>query len=307
MNLLESYSIASPYNKQDLCAKFTILNTEDPFVINDVTSNGYVYTFSTWVKADSDGYITILDFNLPVSTSWQKHEISFEAEAEALKLFFDVDGTYYLYQTQLELGNKATDWSPSPEDVDDSIGAVQSTTEEAILSANSANERVSVAESLIQQLSNSISMLVVDENGGSLMTQTPEGGWTFSMADTSAAISSLSGLLNTLQEQTGNTQNTVDILNQTIIDHGATLEYVNITTYEDEPCIELGESDSEFKLLITNTRIMFMNGSNIPTYINTNGLVTQNIDVKGEIVQGGYVMLNTSDGGWGLLWKGVSS
>lgn len=307
MNLLESYSITSPYNKQDLCAKFTIINTEDPFVINDVTSNGYVYTFSTWVKADSDGYITILDFNLPVSTSWQKHEISFEAKAEALKLFFDVDGTYYLYQTQLELGNKATDWSPSPEDVDDSIGAVQSTTEEAILSANSANERVSVAESLIQQLSNSISMLVVDENGGSLMTQTPEGGWTFSMADTSAAISSLSGLLNTLQEQTGNTQNTVDILNQTIIDHGATLEYVNITTYEDEPCIELGESDSEFKLLITNTRIMFMNGSNIPTYINTNGLVTQNIDVKGEIVQGGYVMLNTSDGGWGLLWKGVSS
>ena len=39
----------------------------------------------------------------------------------------------------------------------------------------------------------------------------------------------------------------------------------------------------------------------------TNGLVTQNIEVRGEIVQGGYVMLNTADGGWGLLWKGVSS
>jgi hypothetical protein len=59
--------------------------------------------------------------------------------------------------------------------------------------------------------------------------------------------------------------------------------------------------------MITNTRIMFMNGANVPTYINTNGIVTQDIEVQGEIIQGGFVMLNTSDGGWGLLWKGVSS
>ena len=171
--------------------------------------------------------------------------------------------------------------------------------------ANAATERVTTAESLIQQLSNCIEMLVTDENGESLMTQT-ENGWTFSMKETSEAVSSLTSLLETLQQETGSTKATVDTLVQAVADHGEALEYVTVTTYEDEPCIELGESDSDFKLMITNTRIMFMNGSNIPTYINTNGLVTQNIEVKGEIVQGGYVMLNTADGGWGLLWKGVS-
>lgn len=166
------------------------------------------------------------------------------------------------------------------------------------------SERVSVSESLIQQLSNCIEMLVTDENGESLMTQT-ENGWTFSMKETAEAVSSLTSLLETLQQETGSTQATVEVLAQAVSDHGETLDYVTVTAYEDEPCIELGESDSNFKLLITNTRIMFMNGSNVPTYINANGVVTQNIDVKGEIVQGGYVMLNTSDGGWGLLWKGV--
>ena len=168
------------------------------------------------------------------------------------------------------------------------------------------NERVTTAETLIQQLSNCISMLVTDENGESLMTQT-ENGWSFSMKETAEAVSSLTSLLETLQREAGSTQATVDTLQQAVADHGATLEYVTVTTYEDEPCIELGESDSNFKLLITNTRIMFMNGANVPTYINTEGLVTQNIKVKGNIVQGGYAMLNTSDGGWGLLWIGVGS
>jgi phage minor structural protein len=175
-----------------------------------------------------------------------------------------------------------------------------------VSSTYATSERVTTAESLIQQLSNCIEMLVTDENGESLMTQT-ENGWTFSMKETSEAVSGLSDLLETLQQESGSTKAAVDVLRQAVSDHGNTLEYVNVKTYEGEPCIELGESDSNFKLMITNTRIMFMNGANVPTYINTNGVVTQNIEVKGEIVQGGYVMLNTADGGWGLLWKGVGS
>lgn len=111
-----------------------------------------------------------------------------------------------------------------------------------------------------------------------LMTQTEEG-WGFNIQELSSVIG----------------------------DHGRTLEYVKITTYNDQPCIELGESDSDYKLLITNENIMFKAGSNTPTHINTNGLVTQDIEVEGDIKQGGYTMMNTSDGGWGLLWTGGNS
>ena len=89
-----------------------------------------------------------------------------------------------------------------------------------------------------------------------------------------------------------------------------------ICVYQDEPCIELGESDSDFKLLITNTRIMFMNGENELTYINTNGLVTKSIEVENEIkmdtpkdatVKGQWVWKVRANGNLGLMWKEVSS
>ena len=303
MNTLESWSITSPYNKTDICAKFTITEVQYPFVMSGVASIGYKHTFSMWIKSDSDVTITLLGSTIQVSTTWQKCEITFIAESENVILSFETEGTYYIYQSQLELGTLATDWTPSPDDVNDTIADAKTDMNTIV---NEATERVAISESLIQQLSNCISMLIVDENGESLMTQT-ENGWTFSMKEMNESVSNLSNNLASLQTQSGSTQATVATLQQALNDHGATLEYVNITTYEDEPCIELGESDSDFKLLITNTRIMFMNGSNIPTYINTNGLVTQNIEVEGEIVQGGYVMMRMADDGWGLLWKGVSS
>ncbi|MBO5789547.1 MAG: phage tail protein [Clostridia bacterium] len=185
--------------------------------------------------------------------------------------------------------------------------------------------RVSTSESIIQQLSNAISMLVTDENGTTLLEQISTG-WTFNLKGTADAVSSLQTDLDNLQESTGSTQLTVEYLRNAINDHNRTLGYVTISYYlpdlkmlyneekhgpinghKNEPCIVLGVPENDFKLLITNTQIMFMNGSNAPTHINTNGLVTQDIVVEGEIVQGGYVMLNTSDGGWGLLWKGVSN
>lgn len=202
---------------------------------------------------------------------------------------------------KLEKGNKATDWTPAPEDVDGSIDNVQNMTDVAI---EATNERVSTVETTIQQLADCISMLVTDENGASLMTQT-EDGWTFCMGETNEAVNKVSNSLNDLQNEMGDTNATVEALQQSVNDLEETAEYVRIGVYEDEPCIELGESDSDFILMITNTRIMFRSGSSTPTYINTRGLVTENIEVNGEIIQGGYIMMNTSDGGWGLLWKGV--
>ena len=166
-------------------------------------------------------------------------------------------------------------------------------------------DRVSAVETLIAQLSDSISMLVTDSNGVSLMQQT-ENGWTFSMKETEETINNVSSALDELQKDTGDTETTVAILEQAVADLEKTAEYVRIGVWEGEPCIELGESDSDKSLMITNTRILFRVGSNTPTEVTTYGLVTDNIEVKGEIKQGGFVQVITSNGGWGLLWKGVN-
>jgi hypothetical protein len=89
-----------------------------------------------------------------------------------------------------------------------------------------------------------------------------------------------------------------------IADLGVIGDYVHIGVYEDEPCIELGETDSDFKLIITNTRIMFMEDSDIPAYINNQSLNIKKAVIEEELQQGNFVWKIRSNGNMGLVWKG---
>ena len=89
-----------------------------------------------------------------------------------------------------------------------------------------------------------------------------------------------------------------------IADIGKLGEYVHIGTYEGEPCIELGENDSDFKLVITNTRILFMEGSSVPAHINNQSLHITKAVIEEEIQQGEFVWKVRANGNMGLMWKG---
>ena len=202
---------------------------------------------------------------------------------------------------KVERGNKVTDWTPAPEDMatSDELASVQS-------SADLTEERVATAETLIHQLSDSISMLVVDGNGQSLMTQT-DTGWTFSTSELQSAVNDISENLSALTTEIGDVNSTVDVLQQAVDDLGIIGEYVQIGTYEGEPCIELGESDSDFKLRITNTRMLFMEGTNVVAYISNQSLHIRKAVIEEELQQGEFVWKARSNGNLGLIWKGVTS
>ena len=209
--------------------------------------------------------------------------------------------TFRLKNVKLEYGNRATDWTPAPEDM-----ASAKDTELAQTTAENAQETATQAETLVQQLYDSISMLVTDGNGTSLMKQT-ESGWTFSTANIQSSIASAAESLNNLANELGDTNHTVDVLQQAVADLGEIAEYVRIGTYEDEPCIELGEGDSDFKLFITNTRILFMEGSSIVAHITNQSLHIKKAVIEEELQQGGFVWKVRSNGNMGLVWKGVTN
>ena len=335
MNTLESCTIDSPNNKTEECAKFIIDDGSFVYSMVDVMVVDRDYTFSCWIKSETEGNILIRDTTFPTTTDWTYCTHTFTATGTDLQLAFVTEGTYYIYHAQLEIGTKATDWTPAVEDVD---------------------EDFEKAKSLIQQLSNQISMLVVDENGSSLMTQTSDG-WQFSIGGLQTAVSNAQDGLAELKESVGSTPDAIAILQQAVKDLEETTEYIHIgsyvfnyivtkdgTTYTkteeefdpvngtlvpdaetttgelvysdttsgetvyyckiDEPCIELWESDTTFKVLVTNTRILFAEGEAVHTYIDTHGLVTENITVENEMRQGGFVWV-THDGNLGLVWKGV--
>lgn len=184
------------------------------------------------------------------------------------------------------------------------VDSITTTVSEHTAEITDAGSRLSVTQSVVEQLVDSMSTLVTDSKGSSLMTQTSTG-WTFSTSEIQNTIDDMSEGLDSLVKQCNNTDVAVEVLQQAVKDLGTTAEYIKIGTYEDEPCIMLGESDSDFKLLITNTKILFMDGSDVPAYITNKSLYIKKAIIEEELRQGGYAWVTRSNGHLSLIWKGV--
>lgn len=127
MNILESCTIDSPFSQKEECAMFTIDDTLYPFTFHNIAEVNSQYTLSMWVKANIESKILFASNTIPVTTSWVKQTITFAAKSTDLNMMFHLEGTYYVYHIKLERGDKATDWSPSPYDVEEELEALTTT------------------------------------------------------------------------------------------------------------------------------------------------------------------------------------
>ena len=165
-------------------------------------------------------------------------------------------------------------------------------------------DRINKAESSIEILGNMIRNLVTDSSGSSLMTQTA-GGWTFDISSIRKAAMEALEQADSLSKDADSTAAAVDELEKTINGINGLSEYVRISTHEytdeegekqTEPCLELGEADSDFKRKITNTQDMYFIGNMLKTFIDKNGVTTENIEVQNSFTQSKKIEV-TDDGG----------
>jgi hypothetical protein len=324
MNSLESATLASPYGTEDECGKFIINDPADTFKFVDVMMVGNEYTFSCWIRSEYPSRIMIRDVACMTSPEWSYHVVTFTAGGPNLGIAFTQPDTYYIYHAQLELGNVATDWTPAPEDIDEDISDVGETAKSAQDTANDAADRAANAQVEIDSLLGMIEMLVTDENGESLMTQTADG-WTFCTSQLQGQVDTASELLNQLVEELGSTEAAIEALSNSVEEFGVIAEYVRISTYEYtdengeeqvEPAIDLFETDTGFKLKITNTRIVFTDGANEIVTVNsrTRSLITPKSIIEEELQIGSnkrpdgvWIWKQRANGNLGLLWSGSTT
>ena len=82
---------------------------------------------SVWMRADSDVEVGIDAlgklYALAASTSWRRFELAVDAPtADAVRVYPTTDGALYLYEGMVEArANRASDWTPAPEDIDEGI------------------------------------------------------------------------------------------------------------------------------------------------------------------------------------------
>ena len=274
-NRVESCIIASPNGRIEECAKFIIDDVTTPFVMHDFITIGKEYTFSFWVQSEVNGSIWANNSEFQTTPAWSHRCVAtFVADRDDLVLTFDVAGAYYIYHPQLENGNRATDWAPSPDDVRAEIDAV----------LNILDDKIRMAVTSINE----------NGNAQSVMTQT-ENGWTFDISK--------------VEDKTA--RENVSTLTGRVDEKFETLDaYIYMGEYEGQPCIELGDrrEGNDAKLRITNTQIQFTDGMFVPAYIaNEDGvskMMIEKAEVKGELQIGNYVWQKRDNGNVGLMWNG---
>lgn len=90
-----------------------------------------------------------------------------------------------------------------------------------------------------------------------------------------------------------------------LTDHVKVGTYKDTETGETLPCVELSETDSDFKMRLTNKKAVFMDGVNDSTSIDSDGIETENIRIKNDIRHYDYVWRRRSNGNLGLMWVEV--
>lgn len=186
----------------------------------------------------------------------------------------------------------------------ETVDGIEENLQETDKKVDDTDGKIGELQAQIELLDGMISTLVTDENGNSLMTQTSTG-WTFDISGIEKNLGNANAQLSELMGLVGKLSNTTEGLTGAVENLEKTSEYVWVTTYEDEPCLALGESDSNNGLFITNTRIIFIKESGNPTYIDKDGLYTERLEVSVDFRHKDFVWAVRANGNYGLSWKPV--
>lgn len=200
---------------------------------------------------------------------------------------------------------------------DEITSSVTEKVEEVQGTAEDAATRINSAESIIQQLSDSIAQLVRGEEGGTLVKQDANGLWYFDISGLEKNISDNAETLGDLSGIVLDANGKIDVLKSTAAALETRTEYVRSYTDENgQPCLELGKGGSSFKVRITNTEIQFAEGTSVPAKINRQMLIIEKAIVKSELQFGDeqdadstgvWIWKQRDNGNLGLTWKAVDS
>lgn len=267
--------------------------------VTSIPLNGDTYTLSFWAKSTVAGDIIRVHFYSPsnithcvgsqgqvsgnidgecdftLSTTLTKYWVTYtipkggnSARSVIIPRMFSNfgKGTVSVKWEKLEEGNKATDWIPAPEDVDEAINTERTERQSAIeTKANEITSKVSetyVSNSAFEHYQNTVS---------TQFTQTKNDfTWSINQSVTDAK--------NEMSGQIDSVNGRVDGLKQTT-------DNVNSYMSFDNDGLTLGKSDSAFKTKITNEEWSIQKNGAKVTYINdqtmyiTDGQFTQSLKI----------------------------
>ena len=209
------------------------------------------------------------------------------ATSSAMYIFMrDFTGDVYFSNLKLEKGNKATDWSPAPEDMAtaDSLADVNSSLTDA---TNDLQSNINSTNKNLQDIQNSQNEVyeIVSQNKSQIssLTQRAEGF--------------------TMDFKTVN-ETVKQINNQFVTERDERYKYIKFIDGEIWLGKEVPIGEDDFKLVIKNDRISFLQNKTEVAYMSNNKLYVTDIHVTSSLQLGKFVLSSRANGNVGLRWIG---
>ena len=203
------------------------------------------------------------------------------------------NGSLKYRHPKLEIGDKVSDYSLAPEDLISSIEDVKNNVDK--------NYEQSVAD--LKVLQDRIDSIVVTDESGSQVIQTADGV-RWNLTQMQQGINNALDSAATANENAGNAQTSADQLKDQVNDISQKTAYMEIVQQEDgNPCLELGSSDNDFKVRLTNTSLGFYQGTLRVDYISNQALYLETAIIKSSLQFGetaGFVWRLRENGNFGL-------
>lgn len=233
----------------------------------DYNGKGWTHVSLTWEYSAIDGYEWQDIYHWTSSTE----DVDNIGYVQAYIMASNFTGDLYIRNVKLEIGNKATDWTSAPEDVDGEISTVQAISE-------NAQDRIDDAEDQITNINSTIATYKTNTDSTIATLR----------SDTEAKY-------NELIEYTNSVVNAYKS------------EVAKYLTFDAENGLTLGAitsdgKQSEFKTVIDNNSLTFKQGDTDVAWIDNNWLNINNAKINNALLIGNFYFHERADGGVSLSW-----
>lgn len=278
-----------------------VVNTWSNYAKQTINIDPGEYIISLYAKSSKQAVLEIKDDssihnyvigNITVSSNtWEKYTLSFKNTYATYPFMFTLltrqnTSTIYVKNIKLEKGNKATDWSPAPEDMAtaDSLADVNNSLTNT---TNNLQSNINSTNKNLQDVQNSQKEVyeIISEN----KTQ----------------ISSLTQRAEGFQMDFKTVNETVKQLNnQFVTERDERYKYIKFIDGEIWLGKEVPIGEDDFKLVIKNDRISFLQNKTEVAYMSNNKLYVTDIHVTSSLQLGKFVLSSRANGNVGLRWIG---
>lgn len=226
---------------------------------------------------------------------------------------YDTSNWYKISNLKLEIGNKATDWTPAPEDIDATFDLYSTTVEmnsaieqkadsiksEVSTQIDGVTNRLSTVEQTASGISSRVTDVENTEVDNTNRIITAESDITQLADQISSLVQDGSGKSLMIQTATGWTfsMGSFEAALNNLLSH------IIVGTYNDQPCLELTVDGSKQRLMLTNADIRFMESDTPAAYITGDTMNIDNAKIDNKFSIDGYEWSLDSDDTLNLVFN----